>query len=131
LPEDAEDGFLFADEIALMDLAGTEFVTLSACETGLGTAICGEGVTGLRRAFLAAGVRSLIVSLWQIPDVETVKFMTFFYKELKAGNTCGDALRLAKDQVRKISDSALLCGQPLFASAIRTIRFSEGTTVEA
>jgi tetratricopeptide (TPR) repeat protein len=106
LPDDAEDGFLFADEIAVMDLAGTELVTLSACESGLGTVMCGEGVTGLRRAFLAAGVRTLIVSLWKIPDVETVAFMRLFYGELKTGKTCGDALRSAKNKIRESSTSA-------------------------
>jgi CHAT domain-containing protein/tetratricopeptide (TPR) repeat protein len=101
LPDDAEDGFLFADEILAMDLAGTKLVTLSACETGLGKIMLGEGVSGLRRAFLAAGAESVVVTLWEILDEATVDLMKLFYANLLSGVTCGDSLRLAKNEMRK------------------------------
>src|SRR5258707_4878921 len=76
LDEDAakagiEDGWVTAEEIALMDLRGTELVMLSACQTGLGDIKTGEGVYGLRRAFLYAGARTLVTSLFEVPDTET------------------------------------------------------------
>ena len=59
-----------------------DLVVLSACQTGLGRLVGGEGVVGLSRAFLHAGARSLCVSLWQVPDVPTAAFMETFYRAL-------------------------------------------------
>lgn len=80
-----EDGWVTAEEIAMMDLKGTELVVLSACESGLGDVQAGEGVFGLRRAFLYAGADTLVVSLFKVPDTETRDLMQAFYKGLKAG----------------------------------------------
>lgn len=91
-----EDGWVTAEEIALLDLHGTELVVLSACQTGLGDVKGGEGVYGLRRAFLVAGARSLLSSLFEVPDTETRELMKHFYKGLKNGQPKSIALNSAQ-----------------------------------
>ncbi len=76
-----EDGFLTAREIAQLDLSA-DLITLSACNTGTGKVINGEGVMGLQRAILAAGAASVIVSLWNIYDRSTPIFMNTFYRQM-------------------------------------------------
>jgi len=80
-----EDGWVTAEEIALLNLRGTELVVLSACQTGLGEVKSGEGVFGLRRAFLFAGARTLVTSLFEVPDKETCDLMKHFYSGLRSG----------------------------------------------
>ncbi|CAD7704382.1 unnamed protein product [Ostreobium quekettii] len=84
LSEEAEDGILTAEDVAGMDLSTTELVVLSACDTGLGEIRNGEGVFGLRRAFAAAGARTLVMSLWKASDEHTQQLMQDYYSNLLA-----------------------------------------------
>jgi CHAT domain-containing protein len=91
-----EDGFLQATEIFNLNL-NADLVVLSACQTGLGKLIRGEGMVGLTRAFMYAGTPTVLVSLWSVSDVSTATLMGEFYKNLikeKLGKT--DALRNAQ-----------------------------------
>lgn len=80
--EKIEDGYLRMEEISKLKLKA-EFVNLSACQTGLGRLYAGEGVVGLTYAFLLAGANGLSVSLWNVEDESTAKFMTGLYKLVK------------------------------------------------
>jgi CHAT domain-containing protein/tetratricopeptide (TPR) repeat protein len=84
-PVEAEDGLLTAEDVTGMDLLDTELVVLSACETGLGMVHVGEGVFGLRRAFVLAGARRLVMSLWRVPDEQTQELMVDFYQRVIGG----------------------------------------------
>jgi CHAT domain-containing protein len=87
------DGLLTAAEILDMRL-NAELVVLSACDTGRGT-ITGDGVIGLSRSLITAGVPSIVVSLWKVPDDSTALLMTEFYKNLRTTNDKAQALRQA------------------------------------
>jgi CHAT domain-containing protein/tetratricopeptide (TPR) repeat protein len=100
--EGTEDGWVTAEEISFMNLQGTELVVLAACESGLGDVRLGEGVFGLRRAFLFAGARTLVTSLFEVPDVETRALMKLFYQELARGATKLDALHSAKQRLKAV-----------------------------
>jgi CHAT domain-containing protein len=89
------DGFLRLDEVTRLQL-NADLVVLSACETGRGRLYAGEGVTGLARAFLYAGSRGVVCSLWSVDDRETATFMAELYGGLKDGQSAADALRAAK-----------------------------------
>jgi len=96
IPPEAEDGLLTAEDVSGMSLLGTELVVLSACDTGLGEVKRGEGVFGLRRAFVHAGAATLVMSLWKVPDDETRELIVEFYRHLLAGQGRAEALRNAQ-----------------------------------
>ena len=90
------EGILTALEASGLDLWGTKLVTLSACDTGIGEVRNGEGVYGLRRAFVLAGAETLVMSLWPVSDYIARDAMVAYYTRLRAGSGRGDALRQAK-----------------------------------
>lgn len=100
-----EDGFLQAAEIFNLEL-DADLVVLSACETGLGKMVRGEGLVGLTRAFMYAGVPTLVVSLWRVADLSTSRLMEQFYAHLvEQQRSKTEALRLAK--VAMLEDDTL------------------------
>jgi CHAT domain-containing protein/Tfp pilus assembly protein PilF len=90
-----EDGFLQMREIFNLKM-NADLVTLSACETGLGQLIHGEGIVGLNRAFFFAGANAVLMSLWAVHDEASSQLMERFYFHLKKGRSISDALRSAK-----------------------------------
>jgi CHAT domain-containing protein/Flp pilus assembly protein TadD len=92
-PGNGEDGLLTSAEILDMDLQA-DLAILSACDTGRGR-ITGDGVVGLSRSLITAGVPSVVVSLWAVPDAPTAELMTEFYRQLDQGQDKAQALRQA------------------------------------
>lgn len=88
-----EDGVLTALEATGLNLRGTRLVVLSACETGVGQVANGEGVYGLRRAWVMAGAESQLMSLWKVDDLGTAELMQRYYQRLQNGEGRSEALR--------------------------------------
>lgn len=103
-----EDGILTGEEIASLDLTGTQWVVLSACETGVGTVQDGEGILGLRRAFETAGAQTLIMSLWPVEDESARQWMRALYSERLAGQSTAESVRGAE---RAILDARRTTGK--------------------
>lgn len=93
-----DDGLLTALEVTNMNLYGTDLVVLSACQTAVGEVKVGEGVYGLRRAFVLAGARNLVMSLWPVNDQVTLTQMEKFYRAYVRGEFAPEALRQAQLQ---------------------------------
>lgn len=134
------DAILTAEEVAGLDLRGTEMVVLSACETALGNTVGGEGVLGLQRAFLNAGVRSTVTSLWKVSDAATSVLMERFYARLwKDHLPKWEALRqaqldvlqnpqLLKDRETLLVSRGLLTGKTVSATSPGAVSASPAET---
>ncbi|MEM6279278.1 MAG: CHAT domain-containing tetratricopeptide repeat protein, partial [Verrucomicrobiota bacterium] len=92
VPHPRGDGVMLAAELTDLNLAGTELVVLSACETGLGEVVEGEGVFGMKRSLRQAGAENLLTTLWSISDDGTGEVMKHFYESFTGGKKPGDAL---------------------------------------
>jgi len=94
----ANDGFLTMQEVTHLRL-NADLVVLSACQSARGEVVPGEGVLGLTRAFLYAGSRGVVCSLWSVDDERTASLMKAMYSELKKGMPSAEALALARQRL--------------------------------
>jgi CHAT domain-containing protein len=95
----AADGFLTLTEVMSLDLPA-ELAVLSACQTGLGRRLSGEGVMGMGRAFQYAGTRQVLMSLWSVDEAATVYFTERLFTHLKDGAAVPQALAQARADLR-------------------------------
>lgn len=99
------DGILEAGEIVKLNI-NSSLIVLSSCRSGLGVIDKAEGIIGMQKAFYEAGAKSMIVSLWDVSDKYTSKFMIEFYKSLSGGKSKSEALRTAKIEfIKKYSSN--------------------------
>lgn len=98
--EPVDDGFLTLSEVLDFKI-DADLVVLSACLTGRGKSLDGEGVLNFARAFQYAGARSVVTSLWEVPSKETVEYMTIFYNLIKEGKSKGEALMTARMKMKQ------------------------------
>lgn len=104
IPDGEEDGILTAQEISTLDFRGLDLVVLSACQTGLGDIVSGEGVFGLQRGFKKAGAKTIIMSLSKVDDEATRILMVEFYRNLMNGKTKRQSLKDAQQYLRKVDN---------------------------
>ncbi len=100
-PQAEDDGALEVHEVYGLDLTRADMVTLSACQTQLGSRSDGDDIVGLNRAFLYAGAPTVVASLWSVDDEATAVLMEAFYAHLKAGMGKAEALRAAQSDLRQ------------------------------
>ncbi|MBF0592147.1 MAG: CHAT domain-containing protein [Nitrospirae bacterium] len=110
IAEGRDDGVISAEKILGMHLKGTRLVVLSACKTGVGDVQLGEGVAGLRRSFILAGAKTVVMSLWSVPSQETTELMVDFYTLMSNGKDKSEALKQAKLNMMKKEDSPFYWG---------------------
>lgn len=96
-----DDGVLTALEVTGMNLEGTQLVVMSACNTGRGDVVNGDGIYGLRRAFTLAGARSQVSTLWKVDDEVTRDIMVAYYQNLLKGMGRTDAMRQVQLEMLK------------------------------
>jgi len=94
-----DDGFLTLSEVANMKI-NADLVVLSACVTGVGKEIEGEGVANFARAFQQAGASSVLVSLWEVASEPAVEYMRELYSNLKSGKSKSESVKLAKNYIK-------------------------------
>jgi CHAT domain-containing protein len=97
--EGRDNGLLQAWEIFEGLRLDADLVVLSACDSALGREVAGEGLLGLTRAFQYAGARSVVASLWQVPDAATADLMVAFHRHLRQGRSQGEALAAAQAEL--------------------------------
>ncbi len=95
---DGTDGILTALEVLNLNLAGTDLVTLSACDTGKGEVKIGEGVFSLNRAFQEAGAKAVLSTLWTVDDQATGEFMQKFYAQFLEGKPAQVAIQETQNE---------------------------------
>jgi len=117
-PDTGSDGLIFAEEVGTLDLNGTWLVVLSACDTGLGDVLEGEGILGLRRSFVQSGAKNLMMTLWSISDKATVRFIEEFYAAACDSQDASKALSIVqRDMLVKLRKEkglreAVYCAAP-------------------
>ena len=99
--EDNNYGYISAREIQYMDLKGTELAVLSACNTGLGENISGEGIYGIRRAFELAGCQTLLLTVEEVDDFNSAIFMKSFYERYNQTNNIYQSFRDTKEYLKQ------------------------------
>ena len=105
--EGRSDGIITALKLSGLNLRGTDLVVLSACNTGVVDVNSTESVSSLSKAFIQAGAKDVVMSLWSVDDWATKNLMSFFYKNIKIEKSYAKALREAK--IRMIKE-----GDPIF-----------------
>jgi CHAT domain-containing protein/Tfp pilus assembly protein PilF len=112
--DNPEDGILTSLEASGLNLVGTDLVVLSACQSGIGKVINGEGVYNLQRAFQQAGARSVVMSMFNIPDQSTAELMKRFYSYWLSGISKSAALRQSALNILSDRRQEHGTGHPLF-----------------
>ena len=99
--EENNSGYISAKEIQYMDLKGTELAVLSACNTGLGENISGEGIYGIRRAFELAGCQTLLLTVEEVDDFNSAIFMKSFYERYNKTNNIYQSFKDTKEYLKQ------------------------------
>jgi CHAT domain-containing protein len=94
------DGYLRMSEVMGLRM-NADVVALTACQTGLGKTISGEGTMGMGRAFQYAGAKSVLMSLWSVDEAASINLVESFFGHLRDGKNKTESLRLARDGIRK------------------------------
>lgn len=94
------DGYLRMSDVMGLNM-NADVVALTACQTGLGKRIAGEGTMGMGRAFQYAGARSVLMSLWSVSELTSVRLVSSFFQHMKERKSKSEALALAREEIRK------------------------------
>jgi CHAT domain-containing protein/Tfp pilus assembly protein PilF len=95
-----KDGYFRMSEVMGLKISA-DMVALTACQTGLGRRLTGEGVMGMGRAFQYSGAKTALISLWTVEEKASVSLVESFFRNLKAGKPKLEALQLARNEIRK------------------------------